>query len=154
MIGILIALQINNWNEENKKSIEANEYLINLLSEFNTNQEDLKSKIENHKFVRLKTKELSELMNPNPKEITLNRLDTLMYAMLYYPDFKALTTLMSSDNLELVNDYKLKNDIAHWKLTYEGYRYGLKITYDQCMIHTYQFMTENYQIQFLKIKLS
>ena len=150
VIGILIALQINNWNEENKKGVEANEYLINLLAEFKTNQEDLKTNIEYHKFVKLKTNELSELINPNPKEISSKRLDTLMFAMVYYPEFKALNTLMSSEKLELIDDYKLKTDIAYWKLTYESYRYGLKITYDQFMNHAYQFIAENYQIKNIK----
>ncbi|GAH07140.1 unnamed protein product, partial [marine sediment metagenome] len=49
VVGILIALQINNWNEENKKSKEVNEYLTNLLREFKINQEDLKANVEYHK---------------------------------------------------------------------------------------------------------
>jgi len=150
VIGILIALGINNWNEENKKDIEANEYLTNLLSEFEANQEALKTDIEYHNFVKLKTKELSELMSPNPKEIKSNKLDTLMWAMMFYPQYKALDTQMNSDKLELVDDYNLKNNIAYWKLTYDSYRYRLGLTYDQFMNHIYPFMTENYQIKNIK----
>ena len=147
VIGILIALQINNWNEENKKRKEENEYLTNLLREFKVNHEDLKTNIANHKFVSLKTKELSDLISPNPKEISSNKLDTLMFAVMFYPEFTALSTLMSSEKLDLVNDYDLKNDIANWKLNYEEYRYDLKISYDQYMNHTYKFVAENYQIK-------
>ena len=150
VIGILIALQINNWNEEKKINREVNEYLTNLLTEFKTNQEVLKSDMESHKFVSIKTKELSDLISPNPKEITSNKLDTLMFAVMFYPEFTALTTLMTSDKLERVNDYELKNDIANWKLNYEEYRYDLKISYDQYMNHTYEFVAENYQIKNVK----
>ena len=150
VIGILIALSINNWNEEHKKSINEVEYLSNLLDEFNTNQETLNTIIKNHKFVKLKTKKLSELMKPNPEIIAMNKLDTLMYAMMYHPKFIAHTSLMFSDKLELVNDYKLKNDIAYWKLTYDEYNYGLKINYDQYLNHTHQFIKENYQIKNIK----
>ena len=150
VIGILIALQINNWNEENKKSNEVNEYLTNLLREFKINQEDLKANIAYHKFVSEKTTELSDLISPNPKEISSNKLDTLMFAVMFYPEFTALTTLMTSDKLERVNDYELKNDIANWKLNYEEYRYDLKISYDQYMNHTYEFVAENYQIKNIK----
>jgi len=150
VIGILIALQINNWNEENKKSKEVNEYLTNLLREFKINHEDLKTNIAFHKFVSLKTEELSDLISPNPKEISSNKLDTLMFAVMFYPEFTALSTLMSSDKLDLVNDYELKNDIANWKLTYEEYRYDLKISYDQYLNHTYEFVAENYQIKNIK----
>jgi hypothetical protein len=118
VIGILIALGINNWNEENKKNVEKSEYLINLLAEFKTNQEELKTNIASHKFVKLKTKELSDLINPNPKDIASNKLDTLMWAMAYIPEFKALNSMVSSEKLELVNDYELKNDIANLRLTY------------------------------------
>jgi len=150
VIGILIALQINNWNEENKKHKDVNEYLTNLLREFKINQEDLKANIAYHKFVSAKTTELSDLISPNPKEITSNKLDTLMFAVMFYPEFTALTTLMTSDKLELVNDYELKNDIANWKLNYEEYRYDLKISYDQYMNHTYEFVAHNYQIKNIK----
>ena len=150
VIGILIALQINNWNEENKKRNEANEYLTNLLREIKINHEDLKRNIAHHKFVSIKTTELSDLISPNPKEISSNKLDTLMFAVMFYPEFTALTTLMTSDKLELVNDYELKNDIANWKLHYEEYRYDLKISYDQYLNHTYKFVSENYQIKNIK----
>ena len=149
VIGILIALQINNWNEENKKQNEVNEYLTNLLREFKINQEDLKANITYHKFVSEKTTELSDLISPNPKEITSNKLDTLMFAVMFYPEFTALTTLMTSDKLELVNDYELKNDIANWKLNYEEYRYNLKISYDQ-YTHIHEFVLHNYQIKNIK----
>ena len=147
VIGILIALGINNWNEQNKTNAEESEYLVNLLAEFKANQEELKTNIEYHKFVKLKTKELSELINPNPKDIASNKLDTLMWAMAFIPEFKALNSMASSQKLEIVNDYELKNEIANWKLTYELYSYSLKITYDQFNSHIYPFMSKNYQIK-------
>jgi len=150
VIGILIALQINNWNEENKKGKEVNEYLTNLLREFKINHEDLKTNIDYHKFISLKTTELSNLISPNPKEISSNKLDTLMFAVMFYPQYTALTTMITSDKLELVNDYTLKNDIANWKLNYEEYRYDLKISYDQYLSYTYKFVSENYQIKNIK----
>ena len=150
VIGILIALQINTWNEENKKQNEVNEYLTNLLREFKINQEDLKTNVAYHEFVSIKTTELSDLISPNPKAISSNKLDTLMFAVMFYPEFTALTTMMTSDKLELVNDYSLKNDIANWKLNYEEYRYDLKISYDQYLNHTYEFVAENYQIKNIK----
>lgn len=85
VIGILIALQINNWNENRKKNIEETKILINLKNEIINNQEELTATIENHKFVLEKVDELSRLMNPNPKEIKLEKLDTFMYAMVILP---------------------------------------------------------------------
>ena len=90
VIGILIALGINNWNEANKKDTEEREYLTNLLAEFETNQEELKRINAYHRFVKLKTKELSDLINPNPKDISSSKLDTLMWAVAFIPEFKIL----------------------------------------------------------------
>ncbi|MFD2588055.1 DUF6090 family protein [Croceitalea marina] len=145
VIGILIALQINNWNEVNKKDAEEREYLVNLLSEFEANQEELKRINSYHRFVKLKTKELSDLINPDPKQISLSKLDTLMWAVAFIPEFKALNAMISSEKLETINDYQLKNEIANWRLTYELYSYSLKLTYDQFNSHIYPFLTKNYQ---------
>ncbi len=153
VIGILIALGINNWNEGNKKGAEESEYLVNLLAEFKVNQEELKTNITHHKFVKLKTKELSDLINPNPKDISSSKLDTLMWAMAFIPEFKALNSMASSEKLEIVNDYGLKNEIANWRLTYELYSYSLKITYDQFNSHIYPFMSKNYQLKNFKSPL-
>lgn len=41
VIGILIALQINNWNEENKSNKKEEQYLTQLLNDFETNKQVL-----------------------------------------------------------------------------------------------------------------
>lgn len=151
--GILIALSINNWNEENKKSIEAKEYLQSLLDEFEANHTDLKTKIEFHESVKLKTKELSDLMNPRPKNVASDYLDSLMFAMVYFPEYRAITSQMESDKLDLVNDYRLKNDIAVWKLTYESYLVGLQLTRDQFISNVSPFINTHYQLKNMKSTL-
>ncbi len=42
VIGILIAFQINNWNEERKERIEEKNLLLELRSEFRANKEPWK----------------------------------------------------------------------------------------------------------------
>ena len=71
VIGILIALGINNWNENRKQNIEEFKILVSLKNEIINNQEQLTTIIKNHKFVFEKVNELSSLMHPNPKEIKL-----------------------------------------------------------------------------------
>jgi Family of unknown function (DUF6090) len=150
VIGILIALGINNWNENRKKSIEETKILISLNSEIINNQIGLTTIIEDHKFVLEKTNELSSLMNPNPKEIELEKLDTLMFAVVFLPKFNPITTILSSDKLEGIKDEKLKNKIATWKYAFDKYAFNLKITYDHYTNYMYSFISENYQIKNLK----
>ena len=41
MIGILLALQVNNWNEERNKKARASQLATSLISEFNENLNQL-----------------------------------------------------------------------------------------------------------------
>ena len=150
VIGILIALSINNWNEEHKKNKEEIKVLLNLKNEFIQNQKELKKDLESHKFINQQISELSTLMNPNPKEIESKKLDTLMFAMVYMPEFSALTSIMSSEKFKLVNDEKLKNEIAYWELIYNEYKYDVKLTYDLYYDHIYPFLSKNYQMKNIK----
>jgi predicted negative regulator of RcsB-dependent stress response len=46
VIGILIALQINNWNENRLEKIEEQSFLSNLHNEFSQNKKALKTALE------------------------------------------------------------------------------------------------------------
>ncbi len=120
VIGILIALQINNWNENNKLEKETYKVLLQMRDEYSRNQNELKIKIEQHKYVKTSADELSELVRPNPKEIEKSKLDSLMFSMIYIPAFNPSTAIASSEKLVLVDD-TLKNYVADWKLNYDYY---------------------------------
>jgi hypothetical protein len=143
VIGILIALQINNWNENQKLKKETYKVLLQMQDEFSRNQNELKRKIEQHKFVKASVDELSNLISPNPKEIEKSKLDSLMFSMIFVPDFNASTYLSNSEKLVLVDD-KLQNYIADWKLNYDYYKYSIKLIYDN-QSQQGPFITENYQ---------
>jgi hypothetical protein len=143
VIGILIALQINNWNENNKLEKETYKVLLQMQDEFSRNQTELQIKLEQHKFVKASIDELSSLVSPNPKEIEKNKLDSIMFSMIYVPEFNASTAISSSEKLVLVDD-ELKKYIADWKLNYDYYKYSIKLTYDN-QTQRSSFMIENYQ---------
>jgi len=148
VIGILIALQINNWNENNKLEKETYKVLLQMQDEFSRNQNELQIKLEQHKFVKASVDELSRLVSPNPKEIEKNKLDSIMFSMIYVPEFNASTAITSSEKLVLVDD-ELKNHIADWKLNYDYYKHSIKLTYDN-QTQQSSFMIENYQSKNLK----
>ncbi len=143
VIGILIALQINNWNENKKLEKEAYKVVLQMQDEILRNQTELQIKLEQHKFVKASIDELSSLVNPNPKEIETSKLDSLMFSMIYVPEFNASTAISSSEKLVLVDD-TLKNYIDDWKLNYDYYKYSIKLTDDNLKQQT-PFLTENYQ---------
>jgi hypothetical protein len=151
VVGILIALQINNWNENQKLKKETYKVLLQMQDEFSRNQNELKIKIEQHKFVKASVDELSSLISPNPKDIEKSKLDSLMFAMIFVPEFNASTNLSSSEKLVLVDD-KLQNYIADWKLNYDYYKYSIKLIYDN-QTQQAAFLTENYQSKDFKNEL-
>jgi hypothetical protein len=152
VIGILIALSINNWNENNKLEKETNKVLLQMRDEFSRNQNELKIKIEQHKFVKESVDELSELVRPNPKEIEKSKLDSLMFSMIYIPAFNPSTDIASSEKLMLVDDI-LKNYVADWKLNYDYYKYSIKIIDDSQTQQLDEFLIENYQYKNFKNEL-
>jgi len=147
VIGILIALQINNSNEYHKKNIQETKFLLNIKNEFIKNQEELKDNIESHKYVALQIHELSKLMNPNPKEIASSKFDSLISAMSFIPEFKPVTTIVFSEKLELLKDENLKKLISSWSNEIDKYSHVAKINYDYYFFYIYPFLSRNYPMK-------
>jgi len=150
VIGILIALQINNWNETNKKHTVSVKYLENLKKEVALNESKIKKRLKQHLFVFNKTSELLEFMEIKPKQISSNKLDTLMFAMALAPKFNPIKTFISSEELGSINNDSLKDLIGLWHFNFENYTYNSKIVYDLYYNYIYDFMQDNYQMKNMK----
>jgi hypothetical protein len=118
VIGILIALQINNWNEERKAAIIEEGYLNGLNSDLDRDQyvQDSIIKIFNFKIENLKGLE-TELKR-------LKKEDAYQKAMNYYmvsigfPEFVSndhtLETLKSSGNIEAISNKELRSRLLDY----------------------------------------
>jgi len=81
VIGILIALQVNNWNEERKKHLEEAFYLTELKKDFEFNRDQLTAEIEYMNNRSLKIQEtLSYMYNPIPDSINLRESLNFYYS--------------------------------------------------------------------------
>jgi hypothetical protein len=114
VIGILIALQINNWNEARKNHIEEIALLNQLKSEFQSNLEQLDQKIVIRKsmiaasFKLLYYKDHSEARNKD--SILTQILPTLIT-----PTFDPVADNISSSNrILLIRNNKLKEMLSRW----------------------------------------
>ena len=118
VIGILIALQINNWNTERLANYEEQKLLKILKSEFQYNKQELNRNIQ--KATRLKNRADSLLLIfMQPKElIDSNRLHFLTSSMGAYSTFDpsngALTNLISSGALNLIKNDSLRITLSKW----------------------------------------
>lgn len=127
VIGILIALQINNWNENSKERYVEKEYLVSLKEEFNHNLIELDSVVKSNTFNRDNAVELSNLMGPDSPSITEKEFADLAMNMTnwevqYRPNQAVLDEIISSGKLAIFSNDKLKFTLS----SYYGKLYKVK----------------------------
>ena len=127
VIGILIALQIDNWNEERKDRIKERQILSSLLEDFSANDAildtaliDISDQIKNWTIVL-------DIVNTPASEIdssitrSKGRVANSTYVVSNIID-GTLSSLLSSDKLELIRDIKLKKLLTAYPSYINGYR--------------------------------
>ncbi len=118
VIGILIALQINNWNTKRQENKQELKILKILQSEFTYNAFELQRNID--KSTLTKSKIDSLLFFIDHPEIPLEEPELRELALrvtgysTYDPSNGALTNLISSGQLELIKNDSLKITLSKW----------------------------------------
>ena len=113
VIGILIALQINNWNENQKEKKQELKQLKALKLEFEKNLVTFDSIMLHHTENEDAT---IRLMNAKDKNYTLETLDSLYLKTIYNYNFDPsrgiYNSLINSGQIELLSNETLKYKIA------------------------------------------
>ena len=122
VIGILIALQINNWNQQKKLDSEEEKILKSLSSELEDNLIKFDS-IYNYHMVRDSV--LNRLIDLDPKKENFDSQDSLIrkvdWTWTFNPSRGVYNSIINSGKIELINDYKLKIKIAKLKDIIDDY---------------------------------
>ena len=87
VIGILIALQINNWNDNIINLRQEKNILESLKREFNENQTLLSKEILNQTNCLELLKILNGYIEPNPKLYSNKIFDSLMFGLVWLPSY-------------------------------------------------------------------
>lgn len=113
VIGILIALSINNWNEQRKENIKEQAILKRLEKEFKSNREQLLGKIQLRNNLIKNCRRLLEYYN-EPENA--KRDSMLIYlSSIQPPTFDPIQNdLVSSGNIEILKDEELKQLLINW----------------------------------------
>lgn len=116
VIGILIALQINNWNDNNKKNELEQEALYNLKVDFELNKKELENIIASTESSINKSLEILKHTGKNNSDNFL--LDSLLLATVSGQIFNAqngfLNDLINSGNLGLLKNVQLRSKLSSW----------------------------------------
>lgn len=116
MIGILLALQVNNWNEDFQLQKEEQKILKSLKLEFEDNIQALEQVLASHRETISKIENIlvkidaggAPLADPNfPSELM-----NVVFGKTYDPQFGVLNSLLNSDRINLIGEQQLRNSIA------------------------------------------
>lgn len=124
VIGILIALQINTWNENRKDIAKEQQILLSLQEEFKQNIQELKF---DHKVNVNSINALITLLNFDENtDFETRTIDSLMGQAYNFATFDArlgvINDLSSSGNLELIRDAKLRYALNQWTGELDDYK--------------------------------
>lgn len=118
VIGILLALQINNWNQqriEDKKEIEL---LIDLKDEFENNLIELEESININKIVTQSCIDLTNIIRSNSLSKQPSVVDKLLIAIGNFNSFDAKTGISSeivnSGKLSILKNEALRIQLNNW----------------------------------------
>ncbi|MFN1835242.1 DUF6090 family protein [Balneola sp. MJW-20] len=119
VVGILIALQVNNWNLDRLDRQREKEVLGDLKVEFEANLYDLNRVLKQHEVIYHELQEVQKItLSRNYKD---NRLDSLMFGFAKWFGFTdrpgASTNLVNSGSLNLISNDELRDLITQWSGT-------------------------------------
>ena len=118
VIGILIALQINTWNEARKLNRSELTLLKGLQKEFNKNIEDLNSSIKFNTDNIHASMRITDLIRKEQLEVQDKALDSLLGILGLIASFDANTgmtdQIISSGKLSILKNEVLREKLTNW----------------------------------------
>lgn len=118
VIGILIALQVNTWNENRKFKNEGAQVLNELNDEFMENRKILKQRIHTLENANHSIRKLLSYINMDKQMVQMINLDSLINSTLYYgnynPDNSTILEMIEAGKLKLITHKSLKKNLYQW----------------------------------------
>ncbi len=118
VIGILIALQINNWNQFRLDRIQETAILHQLKSEFDANLIEADRKIYMRDFIIKASERLIELIDNSSLIVENRHIDSLIIYTRLNPTFNkrpgVTAELLNSGKLYLISNSEIRRLISEW----------------------------------------
>jgi len=114
VIGILIALQINNWNENRKERAQEKQLLLQLQSEFQSNLEQLDKKTDMRNQINYAALKLLHNID-HPETRNVDSITKHIGLTAVNPTFDPIINdINSSGRIQLLQNVDLKERLARW----------------------------------------
>ena len=115
VIGILIALQINNWNQNQQNKQSEIEILLGVKEELNNLIERLDQWVEFNKTGERLTREVLAFHKTNANKQTMDSLfSSMIFVNVFDKGGGLMETLVNDGRLELIRDENIRKKLMRW----------------------------------------
>ncbi|MDT0558339.1 DUF6090 family protein [Ichthyenterobacterium sp. W332] len=130
VIGILIALQINTWNENRKEVLEESSILQNLNDEFSENKKMYDQNIVETENAKQIGYTIMNLMGKSEEHLKKQNIDSLLFMLLepgeYRPSENTINDLIQSGRLRLLKNKALKLLLYNWQSQLKDFKVAIE----------------------------
>lgn len=153
VIGILIALQVNNWNNERVSSLEEQSLLENLKEEYQENLLNINIAIEKRES---QMKALNSLNDFVTGKLFLNEtkkpIDSLIGVSRYIPTYEsrsgALQEIINGGKLSMIQNKQLRKYLSNWSAEVDDLRKIETGVYDIILNNYNTYLINNYTLTY------
>ena len=148
VIGILIALTINDWNDQNKNTKSELIYYCRILEDFELDKQrivELKNE-SNYRIDRSKKLLLDLDSGVKDKNFIINQFILATRSEIYEPRNVTFKDLISSGNLKLLNDISVKNSLIQYYSELENKEFQLKQNRGEITTKVFDFVNTSFDI--------
>jgi len=124
VIGILIAMEIGNWNEQRKIRQLELVYLHGLHSEFEQSRAKLQTLIEVNRNVYEDAKRIADYITnedfPEEQHLSILIFNAFSYEQAYNPNNSLLNEIISAGYLKNITNPELRQELSSWESVIQG----------------------------------
>ncbi len=150
VIGILIALQINNWNEKRLNSSKETAILANIHKEFKQNKKQLDSVVSLHKRAYKNCGKIIKLfpIKEKPEPTVLDSLSTHLWwsygGITFNPSQTSINALESTSSFDIIKNETLRGLLISWNDLITDYQEEELLSRKYVWDHYDPYMTKNF----------
>ena len=150
VIGILLALQINNWNQNRQDRLQEQEILGQLLNEYDNNLNQLHQKMEIRNVVVKSSLKLLNYRNTDKQSIDADSFNLHVSRFITRPTFDpelgVTNELTSSGKLYLITNPQLRNYITSFPSLLSELTEEERVAFNNVEDRILPYLSEHYQV--------